>query len=142
MPCTMTQAQNQVLALLADALPGDLPVKWPDVTPPVDPFPPSAGPWARVSITDSGEESAPTLVSSPGNRRTKTIGLLIVELYTFAGDGRRAAQALGETILAAFRGSSTEGGVTFRNEYVEHIGPDGIWHHANTYVTYVYSTLT
>jgi hypothetical protein len=141
MPCSMSQAHDQVLALLADALPGDLPVAWPDMAR-APGFPPAAGDWARVTITDNSEESPPTLVSSPGNRRTKTIGLLIVELYTLAGDGRRQAQTLGETILAAYRGKSTEGGVTFRNEYVEHIGPDGIWHHANAYVTYVYSTLT
>jgi hypothetical protein len=141
MPATMSQAQNQVLALLANALPGSLPVAWPDMAK-APSFPPASGSWARVSITDNGEESPPTLVSSPGNRRTKTIGLLTVQLFTLAGDGRRTAQTLGETILAAFRGQSTEGGVTFRNEYVDHIGPDGIWHHANTYVTYVYSTLT
>lgn len=141
MPCSMTVAQNQVLALLVDALPGDLPTKFPDMAT-APGFPPNAGPWARVSITDTGEESPPTLVSSPGNRRTKTLGLLIVELYTLAGDGRRAAQTLGETILAAFRGQATAGGVTFRNEYVDHVGPDGIWHHANVFIPYVYSTLT
>lgn len=140
MPCTMSVAHNQVLALLADALPGDLLVAWPDVARSPG-FPPNAGNWARVSISDTGEDSAATLVSSPGNRRTKTIGLLIVELYTLAGDGRRQAQTLGEAILAAFRGQATPGGVTFRNEYVDHVGPDGAWHHANVFITYVYSTL-
>jgi hypothetical protein len=140
-PATMSVAHRDVLAILAGALPGSLPVAWPDMAR-APGFPPASGNWARVSISDTGEESPPTLVSSPGNRRTKTIGLLTVELYTLAGDGRRQAQTLGETILAAYRGQSTAGGVTFRNEYVDHVGPDGIWHHANVFITYVYSTLT
>lgn len=140
MPASMSQAHREILALLVDALPGSLPVAWPDVAKQQG-FPPAAGSWVRVSITDNGEESPPTLVSSPGNRRYKTIGLLIVELYTLAGDGRRAAQALAETVLTAYRGQSTPSGASFRNERVNDIGPDGPWYHMNAIVEFTYSTM-
>lgn len=141
MPCTMSAAQNQVLALLAGALPGSLPVAWPDMAR-APGFPPAAGNWARVVISDTGEESPPTLVSSPGNRRTKTIGLLTVQLFTLAGDGQREARTIAETVLAAFRGQSTPGGVVFRNERVNAIGPDGVWWHTQILVEYTYATIT
>jgi hypothetical protein len=141
MPCTMTQAHNQVLALLADALPGSLPVKFPDVTPLVDPFPPSAGPWARVSISDTEPPRPPPLVGQIGSRRYSMDGILMVELYTLAGDGRRASQTLGETVLTAFRGQRTAGGVWFRRERVNPVGPDGIWWHANAIIEFQYDTI-
>lgn len=140
MPCSMSTAHDEVLALLAAALPSDLSVKYPDVAAPSD-FPPKSGPWARVSISDTVEDAPPTLVSSPGNRRTKTAGLLTVEIYTLAGDGRRAAQALGETVLGAFRGQATASGVTFRAERVNDVGADGPWYHINAIVEFTYSTL-
>jgi hypothetical protein len=140
MPCSLSQAHREVLAILATALPGSLPVAWPDVAKQPG-FPPAAGSWIRVSITDNDEDSPPTLVSSPGNRRYKTQGLLTVSIFALAGDGRRAAQVLGETVLAAYRGQSTVGGVTFRNERVNDIGPDGPWYHINAIVGFSYSTL-
>ena len=140
MPCTMSQAHNQVLALLADALPGDLPTKFPDMgTAPG--FPPAAGNWARVSITDTEEGRPPPLVGQVGSRRYTTDGILIVELYTLAGDGRRASQTLGETVLTAFRGQRTAGGVWFRRPRVNHIGPDGPWWHANAIIEFQYDTI-
>lgn len=141
MPCTLSQAHAEIQALLADALPGDLPVAWPDMAR-APGFPPASGNWARVVISDTGEESPPTLVSSPGNRRTKTIGLLTVQLFTLAGDGQRTARTIAETVLAAFRGQSTPGGVTFREERANAIGPDGIWFLTNILIPYTYSTLT
>jgi hypothetical protein len=141
MPASLSQAHAQVLAILAGALPGSLPVAWPDMAR-APGFPPAAGNWCRVSITDNVEDSPPTLVSSQGNRRTKTAGILTVEFYTLAGDGRRAALTLGETVLAAYRGQSTAGGVTFRNERVNDIGADGAWYHINAIVEFSYSTLT
>lgn len=141
MPASMSQAHREILAILADALPGSLPVAWPDMAR-APSFPPASGNWARVVISDTGEESPPTLVSSPGNRRTKTQGLLVVQLFTLAGDGQRQARTIAETVLAAFRGQATPSGVTFREERAESIGPDGPWWQTNVQITYVYSTLT
>jgi hypothetical protein len=140
MPASLSQAHGEILALLATALPCDLPVAWPDMAR-APGFPPASGNWARVTISDTGEESPPTIVSSPGNRRTKTIGLLTVQLFTLAGDGQRQARTIAQTILSAFRGASTAGGVSFRNERANAIGPDGVWWATNVLVEYVYSTL-
>lgn len=140
MPCSMIDAHNQVLALLKGALPGGLAVKWPDIAT-APSFPPAAASWARVSISDTDEDEPPTLVSSPGNRRTKTAGMLTVELYTLAGDGRQAAQALGQSVLAAYRGQSTVGGVVFRRERINDVGADGAWYHINAIIEFTYSTI-
>lgn len=139
MPCTMTQAHDQVLALVAAALPG-LAVKYPDVAAPAG-FPPQTASWARVSISDTDQGRPPPLVGEPQNRRYTTDGILTVELYALAGNGRAAAQALAETVLGAFRGQSTAGGVTFRRERPNDVGPDGPWYHINVIVEYRYDTL-
>lgn len=140
MPCTMTVAHRQVLALLADALPGSLPVKWPDFGSSAG-FPPAAGPWARVTIVDTDPPRPPPLVAEPQNRRYSMDGILTVSLFTLAGDGRRAAQALGETVLRAYRGQRTAGGVWFRRERVNPIGADGAWWHENAIIEYQYDSI-
>lgn len=140
MTATMIDAHDEILALLASALPGDLPVKWPDIAT-TSGFPPASGPWCRVNISDNGEHSPPTLVASPGARRYKTMGLLTVELYTMAGDGRRVAQELAQTVLLAYRGKATPSGVQFRLERADDIGPDGPWYRINCTVEYTYTTI-
>lgn len=139
MPCTMTQAHDQILALVRAALP-TLAVKYPDVAAPTG-FPPSTASWGRVSLSDTGEERPPPLVAAPNTRRYHMEGLLTVELYALGGTGRRGAQALGESVLAGFRGQVTAGGVHFRNLRVQDIGADGPWWHANALIEYRYDSL-
>ena len=141
MPCSMIVAHNQILALLKAALPVGLAVKYPDMAAPTNPFPPATASWARVSISDEGEGRLPPLVGELGSRRYTTDGLLIVELYALSGDGRSAAQTLGQTVLAAFRGQKTAGGVWFRRARVNDIGADGAWYHVNAVVEFQYDTV-
>lgn len=138
MPCSMIEAHDQILALLAAALP-TLPIKYPDLAAPAG-FPPQAS-WGRVQISDDDQGRLPPLVGSPSNRRYTTDGLLMVDLYALAGDGRAAAQALGESVLAAYRGQKTAGGVWFRRERVKDVGPDGTWYHVNAIIHYQYDTI-
>lgn len=140
MPCSMSQAHDQVLALLRAALP-TLAIKYPDVAPPTNPFPPTTASWGRASISDEGQGRRPPLVGEAQNRRYTTDGLLIVELYALSGDGRRAAQTLGGAVLAAYRGQKTAGGVWFRRERVNDVGADGPWWHVNAVVEFQYDTL-
>jgi hypothetical protein len=115
-------------------------VKWPDYgTAPG--FPPASGDWARVSIGDTEPARPPPLCAAPGSRRYSMQGILMVELYTMAGDGRQASQALGASVLTAFRGQSTPGGVNFRRERVNPVGPDGIWWHENAIIEFQYDTI-
>lgn len=139
MPCTMTQAHNEIFALVRAAL-TTLAVKYPDMVAPAG-FPPATASWGRVSIGDTGEERPPPLVASPNTRRYHMEGLLTVELYALAGDGRRASQALGEAVLAGFRGQTTAGGVWFRNLRVVPVGADGAWWHENALIEYRYDSL-
>jgi hypothetical protein len=139
-PCSMSQAHDQVLAILRAALP-TLAIKYPDVAPPTNPFPPVTASWGRVSISDEGQGRPPPLVGELGNRRYTTDGKLMVQLFTLAGDGRRAAQTLGETVLAAFRGQKTTGGVWFRRERVNDVGADGAWYHVNAIIEFQYDTI-
>lgn len=138
MPCTMSQAHDQILALLPAAV-TSLAVHYPDVAAP-DGFPPKAASWARVSISDV-EGEAVSLVGAAGGRRYETNGLLTVELYALSGSGRSAAQQLGEAVLNAYRGKDTSGGVFFRRERVVDVGPDGPWWHVNALIEYRYHTI-
>jgi hypothetical protein len=138
MPCSMSAAHNQILGLLASALP-TLPIKYPDVAPP-DGFPPQAS-WGRVSISDEGQGRPPPLVGEAGSRRYTTDGILTVELYVLAGSGRREALALGQTALGAYRGQKTVGGVWFRRERVKDVGPDGAYYHVNFIAEYQYDSV-
>lgn len=140
MPCSMSTAHNQVLTILATVLTG-FAVKWPDRPPLTTPFPPTNAPWIRVGIEDTGQGRLPPLVAERGSRRYTTDGILTVELFTLAGDGRRASQTLGEAVLAAFRGNRTEGGVWFRRERVKPVGPDGVWWHENAIVEFQYDSI-
>lgn len=140
MPCTMIVAHNQMLALLRAALPG-LAVKYPDVAPPTNPFPPLTASWARVSIEDTTPPRPPPLVGEPQNRRYSMDGILTVELYTLAGDGRQASQELSTVVLSAFRGQRTAGGVWFRRERVNPVDADGAWWHENAIIEFQYDTL-
>jgi hypothetical protein len=137
----MQVAHNQMLALLRAALPVGLAVKYPDVAPPTNPFPPLTASWARVMVEDTTPPRPPPLVSESQNRRYSMDGILTVELYTLAGDGRRASQALGMTVLGAFRGQRTAGGCWFRRERVNPIGADGAWWHENAIIEYQYDSI-
>jgi hypothetical protein len=141
MPCSMSVAHNQILALLRAALPVELAVKYPDTGAPTNPFPPLTASWARVSIADTDPPRPPPLVGEPQNRRYSMNGILVVELYTLAGDGRQASQTLGETVLGAFRGQKTAGGAWFRRERVNPVGADGAWWHENAVIEFQYDTL-
>lgn len=139
MPCTLAEAHDQILALLPAQVTA-LAVHYPDVAPTAG-FPPKAAPWARVSISDDSSGAA-SIGSSIGNQRYESSGLLTVELYTMSGDGRAAAQALGQAVLTAYRGKRTSpGGVWFFDETVSDVGPDGVWRHTNVRVSYRYDTI-
>jgi hypothetical protein len=135
MPCTLSQAHDQILALLPAAITA-LPTKYPDIAAPAG-FPPKASSWARVSLSDV--DGGAVSIGSPA--RYESEGLLTVEIYALAGDGRAKAQELAEAVLSAYRGKSTSGGVFFRRERVVDVGPDGAWYHVNALIEYRYHTI-
>lgn len=139
MPCTLSQAHDQILALLPSAVTA-LAVHYPDEATPAG-FPPATASWARISITDVDQERPPPLCASTGGRRYTTNGLLTIELYVLSGSGRTASDALAEAVLAAFRGKYTSGGVWFRRERVNDVGADGPWWHVNVLLEYQYDTI-
>ena len=138
MPCTLTQAHDQILALLPAAV-TSLAVHYPDVAAPAG-FPPKAASWARVKLTDV-DGGQTTIGGAAGSRRYETEGLLTVEVYALSGDGRAAAQAIAEAVLTAYRGKRTSGGVFFRRERVVDVGPDGLWWHINVLIEFIYDTI-
>jgi hypothetical protein len=139
MPATLRQAHDQILALLPAAITA-IAVHYPDVAS-APGFPPQAS-WARIHVEDGDDAGQVTLVGSDGSQRYETNGILTVEIYALAGDGRAKAQELGEAVLAAYRGKKTAGGVWFRRERVRDVGPDGTWYHVNAVIEYQYDTIT
>lgn len=138
MPCTLSEAHDQILALLHAASLGIV-IQYPDM--PSPPARPAQASWAQVLVEDSDDAGSNTLVGSDGSRRYETHGIITVAIYAMSGDGRREAQRLAELVLRAYRGRRTTGGVWFRRERVRDVGPDGTWYHVNVIIEYQYDTI-
>ena len=142
MPATLTQAHDEVLEVFDDAwsaLATPPPVQYPDRPPPVDPFPPVGATWARVHLTDNeGEQIG---FGPAEGRRYRSMGVLTVQIFAPKGSGRSIPQALAQTVLGAFRGKTTAGGLEFFRHRARDIGPDGDWWQTNVIVEYQYDSV-
>lgn len=104
------------------------PVAYPNVT-----FdrPPDNSPWARVSVKHNTGAQA-TVGGSPGNRRFRRFGMVVVELFTPTGQGLTASDKYAKVAYDAFEGkSASPGGAFFYNVRVNEVGEDGAWFHTN-----------
>lgn len=139
MPCSFSEAQDQVIGVFSTAwatLSPVPPVHYPDRVPD-EPFPPKSGTWARVTMQDTEGDR----VSLGRTARYRTDGVLIIQLFAPGGTGRQTTRALAELVLAAFRGKRTAGGVWFHRERAQDVGADGHWWQTNVVIEYQYDTI-
>lgn len=85
-------------------------------------------PWARLNVKDN-LRSQETL-GGVGQRRFDNAGIVIVELYTPSGDGKKLADSLGTLVRNAYENINI-GSLWFRNARTVPVGPDGAWYHSN-----------
>lgn len=145
MPCTRTEARDQINALIkagADGIDG-CPVRliWqgkPDDRPPKRPE--DLGrqrAWARVTIQHlTGGDDA--VSSASGRRRYNRQGIVTIQLFTPNAHGRELADELAPPLEQSLQGKSTQGGVWFREVVSSEIGEDGPWMQTNITATFEY----
>lgn len=95
---------------------------------------PSSGTWLRASIRHgTGSRAA----IGPEALHTQN-GILFVQIFTEAGNGLVANDAIAKLVENAFRGKRSEHGVVFRDIVTKEIGQDGIWFQSNVEVEFEY----
>lgn len=125
MPLTDPQARDEILgslntAWLAGAESASLPLFFEDTR-----FDrPATGAYAMASVRKV-ESIQATLAGTDGQKRWRTFGTVTVEVFTPRGDGHVLSDALCGTARDAFRGTRTNGGVTFRRARIREAGADG-----------------
>jgi hypothetical protein len=129
------QARDAILALLKAALVAEttLTICYDDT----DTQPPAAvtSSWMRVQLKHASGVRA-TLGATAKHTQT---GVLFVELYTPAGDGRRTADRIAGLVADAYTGKTTDqGGISFHDVQAKEIGVDGGWTHTNIDVQFEY----
>jgi len=134
MSLTVTQARNEMTAMVAAALPvdtiafDDLPGKVPD----------TMTSWYRLTIRHSDGEQE-TLADATGKKRFLRQGLLTVQIFTPVGGGLSIADESVKMILDIFEGKASAGGIWFRNARFREIGAEGDFFQTNVLVDFQYT---
>lgn len=129
----------------ADAFPVETPpistapfVAYPDVLPPT---PLDNESWVRLQWqTKLGFQAT---INSPGNRRFRTKGTLVVEIRTPKGDGLTTSDALVNIVQGIFEGQQVPGedAVIFREVTPTEPGTDGAWFLVRVLVNFEYDRM-
>lgn len=94
------------------------------------------GPWVRLSVQFvSGSISALGIV---GDRLFRNQGLVFVQVFTPVGGGKSPNTLLATTARNVFRGVQLAGGLWFRNEGINDVGPDGKWYQQNVSAEFIF----
>ena len=125
---TFVAARDEILTVFKTAWDAQAapipPVVWGDVEgdPPRDA---TAWAWARVLHQTSDQAT----LGESGSRRFRRLGLVIITIYTKAGDGLVFSDFYSKLVVDAFEGkTSASGSVWFRNVRLNEFGQDGDWH--------------
>ena len=133
MTATFQQARDQICAVFKAAW-DPRPVVWDDV--------PSEKPtgvpvWARFTIKHALGQQA-SLANASGVSRYRRQGLIIAQIFTPCGEGLSQAYTSAKVVTDAFEGTTTAGGVWFRNVGPREVGPDGDWYQTNVLIEFEY----
>lgn len=123
-----------------DAILGTFKTAWDAQTPPVPPVvydgisgepPRDGGVWARVSVKH-GPSAQATIGGSPGNKRFRRIGFVVIQLFVPIGQGLTVADRYAKVAVDAFEGKATKpDGAFFYNVRANEIGPTDDWFQMN-----------
>ena len=101
--------------------------------------PPDDGPWARTSVRHAANRQATLAV--PGEQRFTATGLVVVQIFAKVALGYTTIDPLVDVVVNAFRGTTTPGGVWFRNARVVEVGRDGPWVQVNVLAEFEYDQI-
>ena len=84
-------------------------------------------------VTISIQHNVGTIASlgGLGTRNFRQFGIIILQVFTLAGGGKRPNMDLCVTARNIFRGIHLAGNLWFRNVSIQHAGPDGKWYQQN-----------
>ena len=82
--------------------------------------------WGAVRVV-SNTSRVQSLVGAEGVRRYRRTGVVVVELYTPAGNGLVFADSVVKVVLDGLEGQTTANGVYFRDADVRDEGVSGPW---------------
>lgn len=97
-------------------------------------------PWARVVLRHFGGRQA-SLAEFSGVARWERTGQIFVQVFTPMGEGLTRNLTLCKTVVDAYEGTRTAGGVWFRNIRPTEIGPDGQWFQTNVTIDFEYDEI-
>ena len=97
-------------------------------------------PWAEVYLRHTAGRQA-TLSSASGSRMFRREGTLSVRIHTVQGNGLQTAYGLAKVVSDAFEGSSTTGGVWFRDVRINEVGRDGEFHITDVLIDFEYDEI-
>jgi len=97
-------------------------------------------PYAVVTLRHAAGFQA-TLAGATGTRTFRRLGLLTIQVFTPIGNGLQDSYVLGKVAADAFEGSSTPGGVWFRDVRLNEIGRDGKFFQTNVLIDFQYDEI-
>jgi len=135
MSLTHQQARDEIFDVLIDAwTPTTYPIHWEEVR---NQRSKEEKPWAVVTLQhSSGFQS--TLSGAVGSRTFARLGFITVQIFTPNGKGLQEAYDLAKVVSDAFEGTSTPGGVWFRNMRLNEVGRDGEFFQLNVVIEFRY----
>lgn len=96
--------------------------------------------WARLIVRHTTEPQV--ALGSPGQRRFRAFGTVIVEIRAPVNDGLKTVDRVGDVALRALQGARTGlDHVTFMNVRKNEIGPEGPWYRMNVLADFDYDTV-
>jgi len=96
--------------------------------------------WARVVLRHTESRQA-TLSGAQGSRTFRRNGVLTVQVFSPTGRGIIGTSDLDTIIRDAYEGTTTSGGVEFRNVTINEVGQDGDFFQVNVVARFEYDTI-
>ena len=82
--------------------------------------------WGAVRV-ENNISSVRSLRGDGGVQRFRRVGIVVVEVFTPAGNGLSSADAVVKVVLDGLEGKTTANGIIFRNAQVREEGVSGPW---------------
>lgn len=97
-------------------------------------------PWSAIFIQHTAGAQT-TLSGAVGTRTFSRVGILTVQIFTPVGNGLQDSYDLAKVVSDAFEGTSSPGGVWFRNVRLNEVGRDGEFFQLNVIVEFNYDEI-
>lgn len=100
----------------------------------------NSDPWAVVTLRHAAGFQA-TLANNEGARTYRRQGDLTIQIFIKIGKGLQEFYNLAKVVSDAYEGSTSPGGVWFRNIRINEVGRDGEFHHNNVKLDFEYDEI-